>query len=281
MEAEELYDILDNYRGQMALGGDIPLDVICDVIPNEEVARKLIEETSLFTSRSAFPLYKNFIEDFIVKFLGDRKISSVLDPWSNIGTVLKLIKDNFSPESLKGYAINQNLADISNLLFEFPIEMGDVFSLSQNEKAKYDLIISNLPIGLKGREERLGISRNEEAYQIIAQSTQLLETNGIAIFNTTNLLTADRRESQQLLNYLNNEGIAVKALLGLPIKSINTITFVKMQLLVLQKVEQGNVFVGDIKDNEADNEVLLQNYKNNKRGKSPLDGAWLSLQELK
>lgn len=281
MEAHELYTILDEYRDTVVFGRDVPIEVISEFIPDADVARELIQETRLFSSNGVLPFYKPFIEEFILQLLTEREIKSVLDPWSNIGTVLKMIDDKFKPEKVQGYVINQDSKRISDNLFGYPTQLGHSISLAEQDSSKYDLIISNLPIGLKGRDVKYGIPKNEESYQIIASAVKLLNTNGLAIFNITSSITSDNLASNKLLEFLKNEGVAVKALFGLPAKSINALTSVKMELLVLSKEEQKRVFVGEVKDNEVDNELLIQNYKKNKKGKTALDGIWIDITNLK
>src|SRR5690554_7914131 len=55
-----------------------------------------------------------------------------------------------------------------------------------------------------------------------------------------------------------------------------------MQLLVLSKTPQGDVFVGKIDEgNKVHNEKLIKNYVNSKNGKTVFEGRLISFAEIK
>src|SRR5690554_725803 len=284
MEEDELWEILNEYRGKMPFDSMKGiLRIISDSIESKDAFKEMVENIGLFDNGhlKELPYYSKSIYDFLGAIVAISKPDKAIDPWANLGESLKLVQENSPNTKLKGALINRDLLKWNEHTHNFDVELDDSFSFLE-KNVNVDLIVSNLPIGLRTDESRFGITKSELGFQIIAQSCLSLKDGGVGIFNVTEKFTSESGNGKKLREFFKENNISVDALISTPVKSINPHASIPMQLLVLSKTPQGDVFVGKIDEgNKVHNEKLIKNYVNSKNGKTVFEGRLISFAEKK
>ncbi|WP_405576852.1 N-6 DNA methylase [Winogradskyella sp. Asnod2-B02-A] len=101
---------------------------------------------------------------------------TILDPCCGLANILYYLENSFDSAAIIGIEINQNVASIAQLLVpDSKIIAADTFQYSFN--GKYDLIVGNIPLGMRLKINNKSIS-SEEAFTL--KTLELLNEKGEA-----------------------------------------------------------------------------------------------------
>ena len=161
-----------------------------------EHLKKVISDTKLFvTANSPMQIMPKFLYDFIELFENDFKPKSIFDPW--------LTRDSYpiiqNSQNFKGYTINQDEYDllIKGLLNDpNKIILGNGLEKIENEKDKFDFIVSFPPFAMPSRKENS--TSRDYATDLLIESANNLNTNGKLFFLMPQKFLFDKRIKQTI-----------------------------------------------------------------------------------
>lgn len=279
MNAKELKSVIEQYRGKTRsyrFLDNTSLKILAQFISDSEKAKSISEAGLLKLDN--IPFSEPFIIAFLQKLISDHKIRKILDPWANIGQFLKIV--DLPAEDKKGYIINNELLQLNDALgTEANFIYGDPQELIETESETFDLILSNLPIGLSTRHKKFGLARNDLSFQLILQSLSKLNGDGMLIssisgniFNSIN--------GKKFLDKLNELGYRIKAIFETPASALNNLSRVSFFLLVIGKGEQDEVFISEILDDSEQQTETLKNFRSHKSDRNLSYGTWKQVSEI-
>ena len=280
---QEVYLVLDTLRGKRKLAFTPNIvAVVSKYINSKDDLLKLVNESDFLVTDSIldFPIVKDYIIDFVTDLISNLKFKKVLDPWANFGQFINVAHKINQEAEIISYVPNQALATFNLIAHQTQVIKGNLIQDGLLGEDFFDLILSNLPVGLSGPESRYGIGRNEANYQLIGDCATKLSDGGHGVFTISKSLFSSRN-GEALLRLFKEEKIAVRALLSTPINSLNERSAVPFQLLVIKKGDiQSEVFLGRIEDDNNHNKLLFQNFIQNKKGKSMSQGLLKPIEEV-
>ena len=221
------------------------------------------------------PLYVfNFINE-IAKSVNPK---SHLDPWITPSSPCNF----FDFGQTTAYCLNESVLEIINTFFlnqKSQIHLGDVSKEIQNVKAKFDLVTSFTPFGVR-RKERIeidGVSLPTDiGFATIIQSSLLLNETGKGVFLTSPaLLFIDK--NKEILSKL---GLFVDAVFATPSGIFRPYSGVNAIIVVLTKQLRENTFVAEISSEEKFNKAIFDNYANWKKGKEIQLGCFVDIKKF-
>lgn len=128
---------------------------------------------------------------------------TILDPCCGLANILYYLENSFDSATITGIEINQNVASIAQLLVpDSNIIAADTFKYSF--KDTYDLIVGNVPLGMRLKINGKSIS-SEEAFTL--KTLELLNNNGEAFLIVGgSLLTVPRMQNTRdaILTHVNS-----------------------------------------------------------------------------
>lgn len=277
---KELWNLVEKIRSKRNFGRITPLMLsrIASLFPSPKEFASYIEENDFYFDDSIYPFAADFVKEFIGELIKERNIKSVLDPWANLGEMLSIANKVYPNIKKTGYVINEityNLNTIVNADFEQVI----THPLKSEDNTKYDLIISNLPIGMAGESSAYGLPRSSGSAQIIIRCLDLLSDKGVLIV-TASLSFFHIMAYEKFRTIIQKKGYSLKAIFGTPPQTLLPATSIPIQLLVIEKGEQEKVFVAEITDDTNKKKTILKHFKKEIKGKTEQDGVWQSINDL-
>lgn len=279
MKKDELYSLIDSYRGSryLSLSNTTNIDYILSKIPNKETASVMIEK-GIINIFNEIPTSSKTVLNFISKLIQTKSINSVLDVWANTGQFLDLI--DISKDNKKGYVINDNVFKFNEIInSNFTQLSGDPQVLIEKETNLYHIIISNLPVGLSSQHRKFDLSRTDLGFQLILQSLKnlnkkgtLIATVGDSIFYSSN--------GTKFIKKLNDLGFKIKGIFETAEGSLNNHSRVSFYLIVIERGNQEKVFIGEVLDNELHQIDTLKNYNNTTSDKNLSKGVLCDIEHL-
>lgn len=284
MKAADLYNLLLNQIGKIDFGGfNMRIaEIMSQYIPDKETALFLLKSNKNLTQYFEYtPSITKFVQSFLQKLIEGREIENILDPWANFGQML-YISDRVYPNAQKtGYVLNSGIFDFNNTVKAgFKQEYGNTIDLLIKDKMKYDLIISNLPVGLTSKTNLHGLAKTDYGLQIIIDSLSVLKEDGLLI-STVNSSIFYSSNAEKFKSVLNGKGFRIKAIFGSPVKSVNQNASIPFYFIVIEKGIQGHIFLAEITYDAGQNDKIIGNYKKNRNAKDIIEGILLPIDKIK
>ena len=279
MEIKELKSIIEQNRGKTRsyrFLDNTSLKILAQLISDPEKAKSITESGLLKLDN--LPFSETYITDFLKELISDHKIRKVLDPWVSIGQFLNIL--NLPAENKKGYVISNELLQLNEAIgTQANIIYGDPQDLIERESETFDLIISNLPVGLSTRHKKFGLARNDLSFQLILQSLSRLSEDGILISSISGTLFSSSN-GKKFINKVIELGYRVKAILETPASALNNLSRVSFFLVVIEKGEQNEVFISEILDDSEQQTETLKNFRSHKSDRNLSYGTWKQPSEI-
>lgn len=200
---------------------------------------------------------------FLRRFLKKRNINSILNPTETFGFLTQPLATATQASQVE--AIVNNADTYQFLEQQYANSMVNWHLLQQNEalawlseqETRYDLIIGFPPLGIRERQyagDQLNFTRPEEyAHVLIANACIKLSEQGIGVFILTDRMFF---ESSQLTERLNEQGLFVNAVLGLPPGTLR-FAHISLNLVVISHHRTDTYFVAELTDNEKRNNGVI------------------------
>ncbi len=202
---------------------------------------------------------------------------SILDPVCGSGYLLRAAADASGASVIHGVDINPSMSDLARLVLpeSAVVFTGDVLADDVPLQSQYDLVVAEPPFGLRVRSPVAirgvdGNVRGDFTDVLAAWASSRLSERGKAILILpTSFLWARRSELvRQVLGVL---GCVVTACVHLPGGSLQG-TGVEAYVVIIERYDQGEVFVGQYTKDPAHQRVLVDNLASRKEGRRPAQG---------
>lgn len=274
---QALWQYLDDHRGDApveellvrALATEPGIQVTSDML--DAISKRMGSRfaTSYLSSAN--------VARFIAEIAGARDAKSILDPVCGSGLLLKLTADATQATVVHGVEINESVAQVAVRLLgeDGKVFVADVLRDGLPLQKEYDLIVAEPPLG-GPRPEPLDLG--EPAGQVRGDFTDLLAAwvcgrlseNGVGVVILPPGFFWSRR-SMQARDAIQALGGAVAAAVQLPSGSLQG-TSMEAYIVVLERGEQGQIFVGQYSSDVSHQRVLLDNLTSRREGRRPAQG---------
>jgi hypothetical protein len=225
------------------------------------------------------------LADFIARVAELYTADSILDPVCGSGLLLHAVATSVQAEVVHGIDLNADavrrsqalLGDIATIL------QGDALSPPPGILDDYDLIVADPPLGMRLKKPQfvpgLGLYNGELGHALTVWACERLRDHGAALVIVTPpfLWGSHSGKIQEAIAEL---GCFVRALIHLPGGSLHW-TGIDSYLALLERGEQGDVFVGQFSDDAAQQKQLVANIKRRKPGPQPALGRLCPLPDFK
>ena len=254
------------------------LEIIGEFYGVEKLKELLVDEKEanhILTYESlTAPLY---VYNFIGNLLKDNKNKTVLDPWLTLSS--PVLFNEF--DSITGISHNPFEGDVIRRHFKekgIKIHSRFPFNIKEITKNTFDLIVGFPPLNLKFPEKEAFSFSNNFVVNLAIETSELLNANGLIILLSSSSLLNDSK----CKTILEDNGLSIDAIFTLPTNTFNPITNISTHLLVFRKEKSNRPsFIAELSNNEQHNDVVLENYKNKRKGKSIQLGMFLPISEYK
>jgi len=221
------------------------------------------------------------IPDFIVGYLANKPVSSVLDSCAGIGEVIVPIVERYRPELAIAIERTAKQAEVSKRLFQ---DQGIHWVAAspehylEDQDRDFDVAVCAPPWGMPKAKKtfpmddgNLEIS-DEAGCLLLLETMRLLsaEGTGFALVTPSFLWNKNKKCAR---NNLQRFGLFIEAALSLPSGSFAPLTQIGGLLLVINRKPLETLFVGELRSEEGANDALLENLKSKKPGKVAQLGA--------
>jgi len=283
MKVDELLKLLEKKRDSITYPSNllITADKIASYIPDIETAEILFN-----ANKKPFAIFEyitgisRFVQDFLQKLISIKKIEKVLDPWANLGEMLYLTEKVFPEVKKTGYVMDKALFDFNNLVnAKFEQHNDNPLDLLSQSKTKYDLIISNLPVGLFSKTSLHGLARTDLGLQIILECLPVLNDSGLLI-STVNSTFFQSSNAEKFKSILIEKGFCIKAIFGTPVKSINQYASIPFYFVIIEKGIQEKIFLAEINDKKEQQAIIIKNFRNKKNAKDLNEGILIPIDKI-
>ncbi len=218
------------------------------------------------------------LPNFASKLLKPSDPGNILDPWGKAGAFTTPIYQNLSRGKITEINRNKEAHDIAELLGkDINAEWlnGDPLTLLDEISEKFDAIVSSLPFKARTKSPYAQeIGTTDTASLIAIKSCQKLALTGTAFFvvPASFFFTQEKNSARNLLPSF---GFHVNAAFSIPIGAFRPLASIKTYLIVVQRQEEEKLFVGEISEDEDQNNILISNYENKKDGSVPQQGVFV------
>ncbi len=163
--------------------------------------------------------------------------NTVLDPCCGLGNILYFLHNKFDEAKLTGIEINTTIAKITQLLIP-DAEINSADALTYTNYSTYDLIVANIPLGLRLNYQGKKMS-SEEAFTL--KTLELLNEKGEAFLFSSNAFLTTASSVDVRESIIPN----INAIVALPVAN-PTYSSVKRYLVHLTKKHTENMHFGVI-----------------------------------
>ncbi len=225
------------------------------------------------------------ITDFIIEYLKNSGLKSVLDCWSGIGAILSPLVQIYKPEVAVGLNLSTTEHELAKLLQPaHPISwhLGEPLELLDQIKSRFDLIVGSPPWGWRTTSYCLKINDQEIEFHddyasfLLLRASLLLNDSGSGLFLLPPRFIADRGE-RKVITHLNRFGLWIDAVFHLPSGVFAPATQIGGLLVVVRRESKPNIFVGEITADASQRKILLGNLRARREGKTPHLGALVEI----
>ena len=278
---KRLWKYLDKNRGSAPMHESLLEALVSE--QDIEVTTDLLGDISrLYGSRfSASYLSSPDVAAFIAEIAATRAPSSVLDPTCGSGLLLKMVTDGVNASTIHGVEINESIAQVAERLLGkgASVFVGDVLRAGIPLNESYDLIVSEPPFGMRmghpleldGADSPL---KGDFSDVLAAWTCTKLSEKGMAILILPPSFLWSKR-SEQAKKTLSTLGCAVTGCIQLPSGSLQG-TGIEAYIVVIERGEQADLFVGQYTTDSAHQRVLAENFASRKEGHRPAQGRLCS-----
>lgn len=239
-----------------------------------EHLKKMISDKDFFQlARSSTQVIPSFLYSFIKLFVNDLKIKKIYEPWLTRESYS--IVENF--KQFKGITKNINEFELlkKGLLIDLnKITLGDSIENIDAEKDKYDLVISFPPFGMRSINPE-SISR-DYATDLFIKSLNRLNENGKLIFLMSPKFLLDKRIKQIIAK----SNISIDGVFYLEEGSHLPMTSISTYLVIASIGESKTTFTAKLNSDVKINEIIYNNFINNKKGKKLQFGKFVELENF-
>ena len=262
-------------------------DEICEEV--DIATQKTLEvfnrgNSSRGRSTQMFPEHctPRIVANFIAGFAKRAKPKTLLDPTCGYGYLLATTGFAAEAKVLQGIEMNTEIADMANQIWQQTIDVinSEAISHLEKNKAKYDMIVCDPPINLRLSSDHLAALQkkpptNDFTLALILSSLEALNTSGTAIFSVAPSFLFEKQR-EKFLNCIKEIGFKISACIQAPCGSrVNT--SIATYMLVIDRGEQGDIFIGQLKDDATHLNQLLANLHRRKPKGDPSLGRVCSL----
>lgn len=234
--------------------------------------------TQIFAEHCTPRIVANFIAGVAKRI----KPQSLLDPTCGYGLLLATTAFAAEAKVLQGIEINTETAETANQIWGGAIDVikSDALAYLEKNEAIYDMIVCDPPINLRLSSHHLEAlqekpATNDFTTALILSSLKSLSPSGTAIFSVAPSFLLERQRDK-FLNHLNEVGFKISACIQAPSGS-RYYTTVATYLIVIDRGEQGDVFIGQLKDDATHLDHLLANLRRRRPKGDPSLGRICSL----
>lgn len=274
---EHLWRRLDAYRGSTSMS-----DVLSEIVGADSDAE--ITTDLLYAilrglgSRFIGPyLPPPELVGFVVELVASRSPGAVLDPTCGLGLMLKGIVDRVEAATVHGVEINSSAARVAERLLgdKATIFLGDSLRGGLPLAPAYDLIVGKPPFGMRLPKpipiEGLDTDLKSEFADVLAcWACTKLSPGGAAVLVLPSSFAWSQR-SLATRAAVKSLGCRVSACIQIPGWSMKG-TGPEAYLVVIERGEQEDVFIGQLTADAEHQRVLLDNLKARREGKRPAQG---------
>lgn len=283
MDADDLRDIIldQNIAIQFEIDeSDSSIEYISQFIPNAETALILLENyRDIILAYNKYPETKDYIKRFLQEIISHKKIEYVLDPNANFGEMLYLTEEVYPNVNKTGYNLEQEIIDFNFIVqADFEQKPGNLYELLEQEKSKYDLIVTGFFELQKIKQGGLSIYKDEENF--ILKCLSVLSDDGLLISGVIPNIF-DKEVLKRFNSKLNDKGFYLKALFATPFYSVFQFPFSrKCYLIVIEKGKGEFTFLAEISLEADEQNRILKNYKNMRNSDNLLEGLLLPIDKI-
>jgi len=226
-------------------------------------------ESSFFPGEHCTP---RLVANFVAGLAQRNKPKALLDPTCGYGFLLATTAIATEAEIARGIEISVDVASTASSIWGDAIQVaiGDAFSCLDDLRDEYDMILSDPPLNMhlsSQQQSALGdhaVGRDFASTLILA-SLKKLAPAGVAVFSVApSFLLA--RQKEKFLYRLHQSGFRITACIQAP-SGTRENTLISTYLVVIDKGEQGQVFIGQLKDEPEHLGNLLSNlYRRKPKG---------------
>jgi len=237
------------------IGNEFGIEKLQNILNNDKLVGTLLE-------RDFFQI-PTYLIDFIKLLDKELNPKSYFDPWITTESYL-IRKKHLHPS---GYCINKTEYEIIKSVLNInvdEIKLGDGLNLLKNKKKKYDFICCFPPFGLRTKHISKKMSSNDYATDLLIDCNSNILDSGTFIFLMSPRFVFDEKTKE----LLHKNNISVNGLFYLSEGTFYPVTNLSSYLVVASKVKSEKCFVAELSSNESTNEVIFNNYKRNKRGRT-------------
>ncbi len=225
------------------------------------------------------------IADFVAGLAKRIKPKSLLDPTCGYGFLLAAASSAAEAQVLQGIEINTETAEKANQIWGGAIDVikGEALSCLEKNESKYDMIVCDPPINLRLTSHHLEAlhekpATNDFTSALILSSLGALNPSGTAIFTVAPSFFLERQR-EKFLNNLHESGFKISACIQAP-RGTRHNTSIATYLLVIVRGEQGDLFIGQLKDEATHLDHLLGNLHRRKSKGDPSLGRLCELRSF-
>lgn len=222
---------------------------------------------------------------FIAKLVGAGSGGKVLDPACGLGLLLRETAKARGAEIVHGVELSQECCEIAREVLgaEANLLQADVLRSSIELETSYDLIVADLPLGMKISDPLKlpnweGDYRGEFGHAVAVWACDRLSERGSALLTLSAgfIWSPSGRRAQEAIR---RAGCRVRALIHLP-RGTYPYTNTSAYLVVLDRGEQETVFVGQFAHSPEHQNNLISNCLRRQPGPQPALGRLCALEEF-
>lgn len=250
-------------------------------------ARKFFSDSRYASAGSL--ISPDFILDFIVEYLEDYKLGQFLCPCAQNGLDFLYLVKRIQPRQSKGLTFSARDYKTARFLDKNHLVEwihDDPLTKLNEIKSKVDAIFGIIPWEME--KKRVEFPLEDDVVSIfdtvgniiLLISSELLSKNGVGIFIVPIHFSWDKHPDSVFSN-LSKFGLYIDSLLTIPKRTFSPITAVPAQVLFIKRVQSQHLFIGELTQNKAASDALLENLKKREDGEIPSLGALTKIETYK
>jgi hypothetical protein len=201
-------------------------------------------------------------------------VTSFISQFSNHKKDILLINADFSQRGANVTLFSLNEIPTKNK----PVFFHDYFQ--NKDTKKYDLIIAELPFGLRSKKNKdFGFSVQEN-WEMVYRLLNNLKEKGVLLVGTEPSLGTSTK-SKAFLGVLNDKGVFLNALIETPQKILAPLTALQPNIAIFSRqANTKTLFVASL-DEADDQKVIFENYVSKKGGGNLIEGDIIDADSFK
>jgi hypothetical protein len=218
---------------------------------------------------------RNIVE-FCAKIIERLKPKTILDPMCGYGVLLAAASEADGAEIIHGVDINRDASRVASVMLDNRaiIINDNIFAKPEGLLDRYDLIVADPPLNYRVREEQLAAfapsaMSSDLASNLIVWASSRLSAKGKAIFvlPPSFFVGTGRKQIQKSISA---NGCRMAAAIYVP-GGTRSNTSIPTYLVVLERGEQSDVFIGRLSSDSINQNYLLANlFRRQPRGEASL-----------